>query len=264
MGNRDEEGTVTMHTDTLAVADKQPRSHSRDGLEHGAAPGAPGSSSPVKQFRSQLSAFTNTYSSAPNTYASSATQNSYSSRQNVFQAAKPFQQPEDGAPYASTSVAVKDELTVEYSQPSQGKAMRNVAMFQHQKFPEAPEKLSGMSSESQLQPTPVPIPNLSEPPPTFSSFSSTLPLTSSLPLTSAEGGIPGTLNISKTYNVTYQSSYTPRLYYPQPLYPYQQRPPLYNPGLRQSTKFTYDFNRPRSRNAALGNFTSQVRNEVQD
>ena len=261
--DRNWECTMTMHPDFL-VADKQPRSHSKDGLEYGAAPGAPGGTSPVKQFRSQQSAFTNAYSSAPSSYASSTTQsgymsqNSYSSQQNTFQAATSFQQPEDAAGYNTTSVAVKKELTLEYSQRSQGKAMRNVAMLQHQKFPEPPEHLSGMPSESQLQPLPMHAPNLSEPPPAFNNFSS------ALPMTTAEGSIPGTLNISKTYNVTYQSSYTPRLYCPQPLYPYQQRPPLYNPGLRQSTKFTYDFNRPRSRNAAIGNFNTQVRSTVQD
>lgn len=233
----------------LAVADKASRSHSRDCLEHSPAPGAPGSTSPVKQFRSQRSAFSNTYTPAPNSFTTTAGQNtitqgsSYSSQQNTFHAAKPFQKAEEGYS-TSSSVAVKKEMTVDYCSQALGSSMRNDAALQHPVFPDHPGNPSAVLSESQL-----PALNLCEPPPSFSNFSSTLPMTPS----DGGGGVSGTLNISKTYNVTYQSSYAPSLYYPQAMYPYQQQSPSpYNPGLRQSMKYSYDcFNRPRSRNAMV-------------
>ncbi|XP_076442695.1 meiosis regulator and mRNA stability factor 1-like isoform X2 [Babylonia areolata] len=227
-----------------------PRSHSRDRRHHSPAPGAPGSSSPVKQFRQN--AFTTSYPS--HNYGANPSAFSYCSQQSAFQGAGMFPaQQEEGGVYGSSSVLVKRDMATEPPGLTKGKIARTTPLLQRPLFPPGVDGQKGLTSESQVQP--FPPPNLSEPPPPLTAYHG------AMPPTTGDGVVPGTVNISKTYSFTYQAVQAPpRLLHPQPLYPHQQsglHSATYNPGPRQSSRFNYNaYNRPRSQGAG-GNSSVQ-------
>ncbi|KAL8579349.1 hypothetical protein ACOMHN_026714 [Nucella lapillus] len=227
------------------------RSHNKDRRHQSPAPGAPGTTSPVKQFRQPV-AFSAAYSNLPSS--------SYPTNQNTFGAQSSFSSTSQKSAFQGTGfyqqqeeVGLSSSLKRDsvFDQVNKSKMTHNTPLLQRPAFPPPVDTHKGMSSETQFQP--FPPPNLSEPPPPLNAFHGPGPVTT-------EGG----MNISKPYSIPFQSvQSTPRIFHPQPIYPYQQQPSapqpaVYNPGPRQASRFNYNsYNRPRSQGSGANNSTSQ-------
>ncbi|KAK7501530.1 hypothetical protein BaRGS_00007334 [Batillaria attramentaria] len=138
-----------------------------------------------------------------------------------------------------------------------GKMSRNMLMIQQQRYQEQQEHSSATGSPvTPSQGSTLNVPARFNGPlmPTPPGFDG------SVPLQGVENGGMGTLNISKTVNLTYHSSYVPHLPCPRPMYPYQPygssfQPNHFMPIPRSRPQMRYG-ERPRYRNTSA----SQCRN----
>ena len=238
---------VCVHADKRNNSPAGLRSHSKDRPQVSPATGAV-----VGQQNVATTMFSTTKASYP------AVQNTFvphnlPSQQNVYQG-NVFQPPEEGGSYSAPVTGLgKKDSTGDLSQSTS-----NIMMLQRQAASGSvmPNGQGRPPSDGKLPSYQIKLPNPSDPPSAFSNLNS-------FSSTASEGNVSGPVNSAKPFNVPFPTSYAPRLYHPQPVYPYQQQasvpPPMFNPGPRQSGRFNYNaYNRPRSQNSNVGNANTQV------
>lgn len=124
--------------------------------------------------------------------------------------------PEEETVHCQTSSPVNNGGSNEHKELFKSKMLpRNTSLMQQEKVSGSQTKKNvTMDTGSFSSPTPLDGANFSHPPPpiAFTGFDS------SMPLQTLENGVPSTWNISKTVNYTYQTTYTPRLHSPHPVY----------------------------------------------